>query len=78
MVVKTAVVNELGTHLDLLDQSKRPGQVFRMVYEDVGLGRSFFRPDQPIVKFQMEELPKPKQRLLFTLRAMQARKEGSP
>lgn len=45
ILVKTGVVNELGTHLDLLDVKKKPGQIFRLLSRDLGLRDSYFKPE---------------------------------
>ena len=55
ILAKTGVVNELGTHLDLLDVEKKPGQIFRLLCRELNLRKSHFFLESPIERFRLQE-----------------------
>jgi len=76
MVVKCAVSNEIGTHADLLDISKVPGQVYRYLAADLRIRSNPFKPDAVLPRFQSAEMPTGERSWNFTFRAKLARAGG--
>jgi hypothetical protein len=77
LTLKTVVGNELGTHTDLLDINKNPGQVYRLACEDCHLRTSYFNTDfQTIEAFKIQDPPRNPNCRDITRRAREARQKG--